>query len=748
MNSMSVSPEFYMKGIGILREGNLGGFSAMKNIHTSMFRFRSLILIIWLLFIIVFGYYAVSLPDVLSGNGFEYEGEYNETKNLLEKEFGQNNIPVIILFEKKDRATTNDWHTSIGTFFSRTKRINDIQKQLSPLHFPNMLKEDIAYGIVFFEPMSEEELAPLLKELKEIAINSKESNITITGEPVMVEDLNRASQEDLAKAEMIGLPIALLVLIFAFGGLVAATIPLIIGVSSILVSMGIVYFFHHFVDLSIFILNIVPMIGLALSIDFALLFINRFKEELQLHNPEEALIQTLRTAGKSIVFSGLCVFIGLSGLLFIKIDIFQNVAVGGMVVVLVSILSSLTLLPLLLLFMGKKINALPLLKMKEKRVSFWDKFAHFVMRHPISITVLSLAILLICLLPIKDLKLVIPGMESIPPNYESRVAFEKYREVFIPKGHEENREMIVVMESKEDWMEESNLQHAVTFIDSLKYENVVEYVESPFSLSQVDDPFLFLQLWENDDVFYTNMEPYIQGNKMLLRLYMEAGATNGQVRDWLEGLEERDLLFKVHLGGQIKFEQEIFNEIFAKAPYGFLLIVISTLIILTAAFRSVLIPIKAIFMNILSLGATFGIVVWIFQYGHFNMSQVSIGLILPVFVFSLVFGLSMDYEVFLIARIHEVYLETKDNTFATIKGLTSTSKIITSAAAIMIVITGAFSFTGVMPIKQIGIGIAIAIFIDATIVRLLLVPALMKLLGDWNWWFFGLNKETIKPGNH
>jgi RND superfamily putative drug exporter len=165
-----------------------------------------------------------------------------------------------------------------------------------------------------------------------------------------------------------------------------------------------------------------------------------------------------------------------------------------------------------------------------------------------------------------------------------------------------------------------------------------------------------------------------------------------------------------------------------------------------AAFRSILIPVKAIVMNILSLSCTFGILVWIFQQGHFGVTPVDIALILPVFVFTLVFGLSMDYEVFLISRIQEFYLKTGDNSEATISGLTYTSKIITSAAAIMIVVTGAFAFTGVMPVKQLGVGIAIAIFIDATIVRMVLVPALMKLLGDWNWWLFGIRnkKQLIK----
>lgn len=482
------------------------------------------------------------------------------------------------------------------------------------------------------------------------------------------------------------------------------------------------------------------MIGLALSIDFALLFINRFKEEILLHNSEDALIITLRTAGRSIIFSGLCVFIGLSGLLFIKIDIFQNVAIGGMIVVLISILSSLSLLPLILFFLGKRINSLPLFRMKGSHERIWTHFSNFVMRYPILITLISLVALLACLIPVKDIQLAIPGKDSIPSYYESRIAFETYKEHFIPNGREEENELIMILEAKDEITKLTVLEDAVKFIERLEKDNYVTYVESPFSISKVKDPVMFSQMWEFKKEFSANLSRYIQDNKMLLRVFIDDDKTTKQVHKWVNKLDKEDEPFTLHLGGQIKFEQEIFNEIYQKAPYGFLLIVISTLIILTIAFKSILIPIKAIFMNILSLGATFGIVVWIFQYGHFHIEPVTIGLILPVFVFSLVFGLSMDYEVFLISRIHEVYLETSDNTHATVIGLTSTSKIITSAAAIMIVITGAFSFTGVMPIKQIGIGIAIAIFIDATIVRLLLVPALMKLLGDWNWWFFGRSK--------
>jgi putative drug exporter of the RND superfamily len=712
----------------------------MITFNKGIFRFRLLNGLIWACLITFFGYFAIQLPDVLRGNGFEFEGEYKQTNKLLEQQFGQGRTPLIILFENTKGMSEKSWQDSIQSFLESTQNLPFLEEQISPLQQPDMLKKNIAYGIFLFTPTKEEKLKPSLQTLRKTALQYKESKITVTGEPIMVEDLNEASQKDLAKAEMIGLPIALLVLIFAFGGLVAASIPIAIGVSSILVSMGVVYFFHHVVDLSIFILNIIPMIGLALSIDFALLFINRFKEEILLHNSEDALIITLRTAGRSIIFSGLCVFIGLSGLLFIRIDIFQNVAIGGMIVVLVSILSSLTLLPLILFVLGNRINSLPLFRTKGNHDRIWINFSNFVMRFPILITLISLAALLACLIPIKDIQLAIPGKDAIPPNYESRIAFETYKEHFIPNGREEENELIMILEAKKEMSNVSALKNAGTFIEKLEKDDYVTYVESPFSISKIKDPALFSQMWATNKEFSGNLSRYIQKDKMLLRVYLADDKTTKQIHKWVNKWDKAGEPFTLHLGGQVKFEQEIFNEIYQKAPYGFLLIIVSTLIILTIAFQSILIPIKAIFMNILSLGATFGIVVWIFQYGHFQIEPVTIGLILPVFVFSLVFGLSMDYEVFLISRIHEVYLETGDNTYATIIGLTSTSKIITSAAAIMIVITGAFSFTGVMPIKQIGIGIAIAIFIDATIVRLLLVPALMKLLGDWNWWFFGRSK--------
>nr|WP_263328478.1 MMPL family transporter [Neobacillus sp. Marseille-Q6967] len=714
----------------------------MEKLGTFMYKHRKWVLLFWAIVIIFSVIFALKLPSVLRGNGFEYKGEYNVTRNLLEEEFDHPKSSIIFVFQKEKTVSEQEWTKFIQDTFTNLKRFKRAENITSPFEREGMLKEDYAYGMISFDKNAEN-LGDEICELKDILKNKKGLTVTMTGEPVIVQDLNIASQKDLAKAEMIGLPIALIVLILAFGGLAAASIPLIIGVVSILTTMGTVYFFSYGADLTIFILNIVPMIGLALSIDFALLFINRYKEELKTKSFQEAIEISVATAGKSIIFSGLCVFIGLSGLWFIQIDIFQNVALGGMAVVFISGLCALTFLPSLLAVMGQHINKLNIFRVSEKQNNIWHRFAVLVMKRPILMAILSFAILLAGLVPVRDMVLTIPGTDSLPANYPSRAAFEVFDEQFIPKGKQNEQKVTIVFETDGNILKEKNLKKVNDAIKQIVMDNQVQTIDSPFSKTGIDDEELLSQFLEfgEEEQIGPILQYYVREDKMMIEVYLKESFSSAQNREWIRDWSGKDLGLTAHFGGSIKFEQEIFDEITKKAPYGLLLIVVSTFFILMAAFRSILIPLKAILMNILSLGCTFGIVVWIFQQGHLGMGPADIALVLPVFVFTLVFGLSMDYEVFLISRIQEFYIETGDNTEATISGLTLTSKIISSAAAIMIVVTGAFAFTGVMPIKQLGVGITIAIFIDATIVRMILVPALMKLLGDWNWWFFGYKRK-------
>ena len=723
----------------------------MEKLGAFTYRYQKWILVFWVLIIGISVVFALKLPSVLSGNGFEFKGEYMETRKLLEDDFGQSKSSIILVFKRESNVSNREWNHFINETFENLKNFDSAKSITSPFDREGMIKDELAYGLIAFDKKAED-LKDEIDQLNTILKNKPGLSVTMTGEPIIVQDLNIASQEDLAKAEMIGLPIALLVLVLAFGGLIAASIPIVIGVISILTTMGAVFFFSYRADLTIFILNIIPMIGLALSIDFALLLINRFKEELHTKSVEEAIKISVATAGRSIIFSGLCVFIGLSALWFIKIDIFQNVALGGMIVVLISAFCALTFLPALLAVIGTRINKFSILRVKDSKTSIWHRFAKFVMGHPVLMAGLSLAILLAGLVPVAQMTLSIPGTESLPEKYPSRVAFEAFEDHFIPKDKRTENKVTIVFETKGNMIEASNLKKVNSFLEKLSKDNLVNTIDSPFSVMGIEDAELLSQMLRFGQKEQTSpiLDYFVRDNKMLIEVYLKTTDHSAEAREWVRDWSSRDLDLITHLGGAIKFEQEIFDEIFNKAPYGLLLIVVSTFFILMAAFRSILIPLKAIVMNILSLGCTFGIVVWIFQEGHLGIEPVDIALILPVFVFTLVFGLSMDYEVFLISRIQEFYLKTGDNTEATILGLTYTSKIITSAAAIMIVVTGAFAFTGVMPIKQLGVGIAIAIFIDATIIRMVLVPSLMRLLGDWNWWFFGIKyngqtKNRKKP---
>ena len=495
-------------------------------------------------------------------------------------------------------------------------------------------------------------------------------------------------------------------------------------------------------ELSIFVLNAVAMIAIALGIDFSLLLVNRYREELTRgQSREEAIVRTVATAGRSILFSGLCVFVGLAGLLFIQVDVFQAVALGALIAVAGAVLSALTLLPSSLYLVGDALNKGRIIKTDEtKSEKRWQKLARFVMRRPVTMTLIALLILLPSLWFVRDLELNIPDADALPTSYESRAALERWDDVF-----GDNSTDAVLLFEANDLTDPMILEELTSLTDELNEVDIVDNVSTFLTTSGLT-PETFTQLAEAAPEQLAPLERLVtlDGNTdlALVNVSFDVPPSDKEaqafVRDW------RDKGFEV--GGPAAFNEEIYDEIYDSIPYAVITVILATFFILMWAFRSILIPIKAILMNVLGLGATFGLLVIIFESGYVYDAE-TISILTPVFIFSLVFGLSMDYEVFLVSRIEEYYRETGDNDYATEMGLAKTSKIITSAAIIMIVVTGAFAFTGVSPIKQLGVGIALAIFIDATIIRILLVPSLMKLFGDWNWWWFG-KKDLPKRNMH
>ncbi|WP_226585302.1 MMPL family transporter [Halobacillus litoralis] len=696
----------------------------MRKLSSFIVKSHKWLLALWIIAAIGFGYFAIQLPSLLEGDGFRTDGEYETVENQLTETFDFPESTLLILFENQSNQKISDTLENI-------RDLNLASHIDSPIVEESMKKENIAYASIHFDNESLD-MNEVIKEVKEVT--SKAEGTTLTGAPVISEDINKASQDDLKRAELIGLPVALVILLIAFGTVVASLLPLIIGGVTIGIGFGILSIIGQNTQLSIFILNIAPMIGLALSIDFALLFINRYREEMVKQSKSEALMTTIETAGRSILFSAVCVFIGLAAMSVIEVDIFTNIAIGGTVVIIVAVLASITLLPSLLYVLGPTVNKWRLIPTEKDTTPRWRKFAKGIMKRPVIITLAALAILVIGVLPVTNMNLTIPTINALPESYDSRSSYETIDTTFFS---DQESTAYVIAKRNGDWLSEEGLKQMKDLQEDLTKPEIVESIDTLYTASEIDSPENLTASLDQPQ-FREQLEPaieqFIADDALMIPVYLNVAANSSEAQELMTKWSEQNWQASMMFGGQPKFNQEIYTEISDKIGLTLAIIIISTFIILMIAFKSIIIPLKAILMNVIGLTSTFGVLVWLFQGGHFGLNEADIALILPVIVFSLVFGLSMDYEVFLISRIHEFYLETGDNTKSTVEGLANTSKIITSAALIMIVITGAFAFTGVVPVKQIGIGIAIAIFIDATIIRLLLVPSLMKLLGDWNWW--------------
>ncbi|GIP32236.1 MMPL family transporter [Paenibacillus sp. J2TS4] len=690
------------------------------------------IIVLWLGFLVVLGFYAAKLPAVLKDHGLRVDGVYAEVQQMLSEDFHIPNEPVVLLFEKKDPVSREQFHQAIEQALTRVERVQGIKEVISPLARGGMVKENLAYALLAVEWESRE-IKPALERLRGLLDGDERMTVAMTGKPVVQEDVNRTSHRDLLQAEMIGIPVAFIILWLAFGGLLSSLIPVAVGWIAVIGTMGILYWLGSGLELSIFVLNVIPMVGLALSIDFALMLVSRFREELRHHSLATALRITLSTAGRAVFFSALCVYLGLASTFFIQMPIFNTVAIGAILVLTVSLLLSFTLVPALLVAAGGRIGAEGGHGARSRSMRIWHALSAFVMRRPLRMALLAAGLLLVCLVPLARMNLAVPDAASLPQNYESRQAAEQVNAHFFPSS---SSQVFMIAQSKQREWKLTDWQSAYELVQQLERDPAVLAVDSiygrlPMTPKQMS---LIQQDALSKKTYGPILESSVQGNRMLISLTLQGSASSKEALDWVRNWQAPSSDLFVLMGGEPKYQQEVYDEIINNIKYILLFIFVSNFLILYLAFRSFLIPVKTILMNLLSLGAAFGILAWIFEDGRFGMEPSSIALMIPVFIFGLAFGISMDYGVFLLSRIYEIYQRTQDNECSVQEGLAVTSKIITSAAAIMIAVTAPFALGGVAGVKQLGIGIASVIFIDATLVRMMLVPSLMKLLGKWNWW--------------
>ena len=567
-------------------------------------------------------------------------------------------------------------------------------------------------------------------------------------------------QEDLIKAELISGPLSLIILGIVFGTLVAAILPIGVAMLTVVSAMGVTIWLSNVTDVTQYALNIITLIGIGVSVDYSLFMVNRFREELNLgRDIRTSTAMTVATAGKAVFFSGITVAIGLMGMLFFENTGLPSLGIGGTLAVSIAMVFSVIVLPAILVMLGHNVfkGKIPFAfsTENEKEDGAWARIANFVMERPWAVLIPTLVILLGAGLPFLQADFSIASRDALPPDDETRIGFELMDEKWPEDAV--NAAMIVIDFDGEDPLAEENLvsvhRWMVNYLDDDRVLDAFGYALPDSSMNETE----VLQFWQTPDEFLDNetiatreyvRTQFLSNNITYMIFSLDGPITGEDSRSFVSDIrsERGELLDDLQMGdggvlkvaGFAAYSLDVLDAIVESLPIAIAFILIATIVLIFIQVRSVIIPIKAIVMNILSVSASFGMLVFVFQWGYgadfLNFTPQPIETTNPVILFCIVFGLSMDYEVLMLSRIHEEWERTGDNTLAVANGLQKTGRLITGAAAIMVVVFSAFGLSSVVILKQIGFGLALAILLDATIVRALVVPATMRLMGKANWW--------------
>ncbi|HSS94242.1 MAG TPA: MMPL family transporter [Candidatus Dormibacteraeota bacterium] len=578
-------------------------------------------------------------------------------------------------------------------------------------------------------------------------VHSNSLSVTGTGFVAINEAFNKTLETDLQRAETVTLPVTLILLVIIFASLVAAGLPLGVGVLTIVGGIGGTFFLNRFTDVSQYALNIVTLIGLGVSIDYSLFIVNRFRDELARGvTREDAVATTMATAGRAITFSGITVAVGLSAMLFFQGTFLASMGAAGAIVVAVAVVYALTFLPAMLSVLGPAVNRLriPIFRAAALGSGFWHGLAQWVMRRPIVVLVPTVGFLLLAATPFIQLRLANGDVDMLPAHIEARQGYDQMIANF--PGQDQTTFNIVVNYPDGAPLtaarigDQYDFERRIAAIPGVLHTTSI-YNLNP-SLGRADYQALYTGDPNNIPAAARQLMATTVGKHIvLIQATTASPATSDASRAIVKAIRASTGMSngaQVLVGGQTAVDLDVIKSILDRTPLAVGFVVAVTYVVLFLLTGSVVLPLKAVILNFLSIGASFGALVWIFQQGHLSgfmgFTPQSIDPTTPVILFSIVFGLSMDYEVLLVSRIHEEYVRTGNNTLAVASGLEKTARLITGAAAIMVTVFLAFGLADVVIIKAIGIGLAVAVAIDATLVRALVVPAVMRLLGDWNWW--------------
>ena len=739
----------------------------------AVYRFRRPIALVTVILAIASATLASRVTGALSSGGWtDPHSESAAVATRLADEFGAGRGSIVALYQGDPSvdARSDAFQSMISASLARlvADPIADGVIGFGQTHDARFISTDghSAYAVVRLT-ITDEESANEMPAIRALIDQPTGATLKLAGVGPFTEDQARQSEKELVQAETVSGPFALLILLAVFASVVAAGLPLLVAGLAIPTTLAGVFLVAQTTELSIYVQNVATMLGLALAIDYSLFMVSRFREELRRgRTVAQAVETTVATSGKAVAFSGLAVAIGLSGLLLFTPAALRSFGIGGSIVVASSVFYALTFLPAVLGMLGHRVNALslsglftairrrlgrPASAAARPRPSRWAGVAHAVMARPFAFLIPAVLFLLLVGTPFLRLSQGIPNASTLPAGLESRDAAVALATDF-QKG--ETSPISILATVAGDPLSAANIAKVNDYAAAVDAIAGIDRVEGPFTVvdPQTGGPMTADQLAAFFAAPAGQLGPqlaaardqlkdaYVRGSSVRLDAVSPldpVSPAGGAVIPAVRAIHVDGVTSAV--GGLAAEGHDFMVSQGATVPLAVTVTLLASGVILFLLFGSIVIPLKAIVMTLLSITASFGALVWIFQEG--NLSNVlgftSPGFTVagnPIIMFSVLFGLSMDYEVLLLSRIQEAYRRTGDNTASVAEGLSRTAGVITGAAVIMVVVFSAFALADSITIKSIGVGMAIAVFVDATIIRVLLVPAAMRLMGRWNWW--------------
>ncbi len=698
----------------------------------AVLRFRWPILAAWLVILVAGGWSSFHLSGLLS-NTFKVPGTDSErARSILQQHFGDRDEGRFLVVFRTRRPVTPDVNAALEEDLRNASIV-------VPHGITNGLEQagsHVLYGTIQ-STLTITKAKPYTKKIRAALRGVRGATPYVTGYPAIQSDLDPIFASDLKKGEAIAIPIALLVLLAVFGLSVAVTMPFLFAGCTIMGTLGVVWIVAHYYETATYVTNLVQLVGLGIAIDYSLLVVYRFREELTKGGAkEDAIERTMATAGRAVIFSGATVAIGLALLLFMPLPFMRSMGIGGFLIPLVSIVAAATLQPALLSLYGRRGTQRRRVFRQQhtETTGLWARLAHAIMLRPRAFLGGAGALMLAAALPIFAIQLT-PGSAGggVPKSPEAIRGFEVLRGALGPGAVAPTQ--IVIDAGRPGAVAAAAVQAPLA--------GLIERVR--------EDP-------EIRRVTYRPAPPFIDPSGRYARVIIVGRHDYGDPPS--QALARRlraKLVPSVHFpadvrvltGGSAPAGIDFLDRAYGAFPWLVIAVLVLTFVLLMRAFRSVLLPVKAVLLNLLSVGATYGMLVVVFKWGagadvigFYHYPQVE-GWI-PIFLFAILFGLSMDYEVFLVTRMREVWDATGDNETAVVQGLERTGRIVTAAAVIMVAAFAGLAAGSIVGLQELGFGLAIAILLDATIVRALLVPSLMALLGRYNWWLPGRLARLVR----